>query len=93
MSESVHLCPVCGFDLGFEAWPHDLPSDEICACCATQFGYDDIGDGTAAGRAARQARLRDRWVESGMPWRGMPADRPVGWDPRRQLARVLGRNG
>ena len=78
------VCPVCGYELGFEAWKHDSPSDEICLCCGIQFGYDDI----LPDRAAIHWQWRERWIADGCRWwsRGRPA--PSGWDPRRQLARL-----
>lgn len=58
------------------------PSFDICACCFSEFGYEDA---TNAGvRAAR-----DLWIEAGCPWRGPESKQPAGWDARAQLEQAL----
>jgi hypothetical protein len=43
MADTVAHCPVCGYGLDFLPWlDEDSPSDEICPCCFTQFGLDDV---------------------------------------------------
>lgn len=81
------ICPVCGYDLGFEAWSGESPSDEICPSCGIQFGYRDAVGQTPADREAIYAEWRKRWVEEGAPWRsvGPPHE---GWNPREQLKRL-----
>lgn len=93
MNTHLSRCPVCGFALDFEPWTDDLPSEEICPCCLVQFGYQDFGGGTLAGRAQRHLELRQGWILQGMPWLGDAARKPTKWDPRDQLAAVLGQGG
>jgi hypothetical protein len=90
MAASNHMCPVCGYAALFEpAWVGDSPSDEICPCCGTQFGYDDAADDALA-RTNRHARLRTAWVANGCPWYSKSRTAPSEWDPQQQLA-ALGR--
>jgi hypothetical protein len=49
---SSTLCPVCGYDLGFEPWRGESASDEICPCCGIQFGYSDFAGGDPEARKA-----------------------------------------
>lgn len=82
------LCPVCGFDLGFEAWDSVGASDEICPCCGIQFGYDDMAGGDIGKRSAIYELWRQKWLGSGTPWRSHGAKQPAGWDPHKQLQRL-----
>lgn len=81
------LCPVCGYDLGFEAWKAESPSDEICPSCGIQFGYRDAAGPTPEEREPIYAEWRRRWVEEGAPWRSVNPPHK-GWDPRKQLERL-----
>lgn len=81
----MYLCPVCRFSLDFEPWRGDLPSDEICPCCGTQFGYHDFAGGKVENRPAKHAELRHNWIKSGKPWIGASEEKPPTWDPQRQL--------
>lgn len=81
------ICPVCGWDLGFEAWNGDSASDEICPSCGIQFGLDDLED-----RQTVYARWRRRWIEDGMKWWSQRPS-PRHWDPEKQLRRVSGKGG
>lgn len=68
-----HTCPVCFFP-AMDAPPCDY---NICSCCGTEFGADDVS----------YAALRHRWVRAGAPWfYGTP---PPGWSWELQLAEVL----
>jgi len=51
-----HTCPVCGYN-ALEFPPRD---HSICACCGTEFGYDD--------RVLTHQQLRDEWVSKGCLW-------------------------
>lgn len=80
------LCPVCGYPgLRDQPWLDGAPSDEICPCCGTQFGYDDAVGGEGAARERRYVSLRKRWIESGCLWFSRATHQPDDWDPRRQL--------
>lgn len=66
-------CPVCGYGM-----PHRPDNFNICACCGTEFGYDD------AGRSHEE--LTAIWVSGGAKW-WSPIERPPdGWDPIEQLS-------
>jgi hypothetical protein len=71
-----HVCPVCGYDR-LELPPQNY---SICACCGTEFGYDD--------RLLTHAQLRREWIERGFPWFDADEPRPARWDPMHQLQRV-----
>lgn len=86
-SMNLHLCPVCGYDLGFAPWQGLSASDEICPCCHIQFGYDDCAGGQPEKRAAIYYDWRTEWIAEGMPWRGS-RKLPEGWDPVRQLQAI-----
>jgi hypothetical protein len=80
-----NLCPVCGFDLGFQPWAGNSASDEICPCCHVQFGYDDWKEET---RADVYKQWREKWISEGMKWQGKGRERPENWNPVRQLADI-----
>ena len=83
-----HLCPVCGFDLGFRPWDGPNPSDEICPCCGIQFGYHDAAgdDEKGAGRFTPSGvRIGSRPV---CPGEGAARPAPHGWNPGEQVERV-----
>ena len=82
-----HLCPVCGYELGFPPWRDASPSDEICPSCGIQFGYTDAAGGDAARRALTYSKWRTEWIAAGMPWRSR-SQPPEGWDPVAQLRRL-----
>lgn len=88
MAPSDRTCPVCGYaGLLHVPWVDGRPSDEICPCCATHFGYDDFETDPAA-RSVRHRELRGAWVDAGFPWFSRTTTAPPHWDPRRQLAVV-----
>jgi hypothetical protein len=84
----AHLCPACGYDLGFQAWTGDSASDEICPCCSIQFGYDDCAGGDLNKRADAYRQWREGWIAAGCPWRSKGMKAPDDWDPRDQLSRL-----
>jgi hypothetical protein len=78
------LCFVCGLDHRDEppaAWPWGPtgtdPTFNFCACCGTEFGYQD-----ATLSSSRQARKV--WADSGYLWED-PAARPEIFNPAEQL--------
>ena len=89
-----NFCPVCGYDLGFQAWEEDkYPSDKICPSCGIQFGYHDIvrNSGDEEEIVSRYNLLRTEWIENGMKWH-FPSDpfdqEPENWDPKEQLKNI-----
>ena len=77
-------CPVCGYPLDFSPWNGNLPSDEICPCCGTQFGYHDFAGGELDKRPAKHSELRRRWIAAGMRWSDS-LGKPPNWNPQKQL--------
>ena len=67
-----YRCPVCFFDE-----MSDPPQDyNICPCCGTEFGNDDV--------EYTYAELRQQWADSGAQWFfGQP---PANWNAWAQLA-------
>jgi hypothetical protein len=84
-----YVCPVCGFDK-LARPPVDEDGDGlygICPSCGFQFGVTDDDEGFT------YASWRAKWVSDGMTWDSWqirPA--PEGWDPKRQLEKLLGGN-
>jgi|ERR1700733_11074754 len=68
-----YICPVCGYN-GLEFPPRDY---SICACCGTEFGYDD--------RALSHSTLRVEWILKRFPWFDADEPKPVSWNPIGQL--------
>lgn len=79
MPDRLEVCRVCGLQQAEPPWGRDgrSPTFDICDCCGTEFGYEDV---TPA--AARTAR--GRWLAGGARW-WVPARKPVGWDVAKQL--------
>lgn len=69
----MNRCPVCAYDK-LEFPPTDFT---ICACCGTEFGYDD--------RAMTHAQLTMKWVAAGYPWFDEDEPKPMGWNAELQL--------
>lgn len=68
-----YMCPVCGF--GAMTKP---PADyNICPCCGTEFGYDDLRH--------PWEELREAWLSKGAPWFSRQTPAPEGWNPVKQL--------
>ena len=85
-------CPVCGFQLFATSWVNNLASDEICPCCGTQFGYDDIIRSSGDFLKTKQLydELRAKWIASGMKWWSQNSLRPKPekWNPQEQLKNI-----
>ncbi len=91
--DSSTLCPVCGFDLGFQPWYDgngEAASHEICPSCGIQFGYDDVFEacGIEGTREQLQSQWRDKWILGGMKWDSIGIPPPLNWDPREKLKRI-----
>ena len=69
-----HTCPVCGYSGDLEFRPRDY---QICACCGTEFGYDD--------RVLSHEQLRAEWLQKGCPWFDLEEPKPYGWNAYDQL--------
>ena len=69
-----HACPVCGYDGDLTFRPREY---QICACCGTEFGFDD--------RVLNYAQLRDEWLNKGCPWFDPDELKPVSWNAYGQL--------
>ncbi|NHK28512.1 hypothetical protein FF098_011395 [Parvularcula flava] len=80
MAEEEHPCPVCGFPLYEPVTENGLSTFVLCSCCMTQFGHDELGSSPEA--------LRQKWIEEGMPWRGVEEHKPDDWSAARQLVRL-----
>jgi len=82
-----YACPVCGYDLGFEAWSGDFPSDEICPSCGLQFGYDDALGGKQELRPDFYRTWREKWMLNGYKWSSHIVP-PQNWNPQEQLKKI-----
>lgn len=70
----MYTCPVCFFD----QMPDPDKDFNICPCCGTEFGNDDVD--------VSHAELRADWIHSGAQWFfGVP---PVGWNRWLQVMRA-----
>jgi hypothetical protein len=69
----MNICPVCGY-AGLEFPPKNF---SICACCGTEFGYDD--------RMLTHAELTEAWINGGFRWFDVDEQKPQGWNPYNQL--------
>jgi hypothetical protein len=69
----MYICPVCGY----ERLPEAPLNFSICACCGTEFEFDDF--------ATTYAQLRARWVSTGYRWFSPCVTKPLNWDPIAQL--------
>jgi len=64
----MYLCPVCGYD-NLPFIPHDY---NICPCCGTEFGSDDLD--------FSHDELRQRWLLAGAPWFSGWTHPPANWN-------------
>ena len=82
-SEDLSVCRVCGLRQPREPpWGSDGedPTFGFCACCGTEFGYQDA---TVAG----VLRQRQRWLDAGANW-DEPSEKPDDWHREAQLAQI-----
>ena len=91
MNNKSTLCPVCGYDLGFEPWEGGFASNESCLCCGIEFGYHDDPDasGIQGSREQIYIQWRNKWIDSGMMWATDESGIPDNWDPNIQLKKIL----
>jgi len=75
-------CRVCGHDQAYPPWGTDgkTPSHDICACCGTEFGYQDCTLKTVKER-------RRQWLARGRKW-VKEKERPLNWDWEKQLENI-----
>ncbi|GHA65678.1 hypothetical protein GCM10009007_02900 [Formosimonas limnophila] len=81
---NLNLCKVCGADFSpFFPWGEDglSPSYDICSCCGTEFGYEDVS-------STGILKARQTWIDLGMPWKDVRT-RPKNWDSLAQLKKVV----
>ena len=75
------LCRVCGYDDGDVRWDEQAcPTYVICNCCGAEAGYQDALLNSVKSH-------RQRWLDTGMTWRGSGGP-PLGWEGSRQLERL-----
>ena len=75
-------CRVCGMHQQHKPWGEDgkTPSFNICACCGTEFGYEDnILD------AIREQRKK--WILSGAAWFNSKRQ-PGDWNLETQMTQI-----
>jgi hypothetical protein len=53
------------------------PNWAICACCGTEFGYEDSSPDSVR-------RAREEWIARGCPW-FHESERPPDWNMEEQL--------
>ena len=63
LNKELYICRVCGLIQNDLPWGEDqkTPSFNICDCCGTEFGYDDV-----TLQAIRKSRTR--WLSQGAEW-------------------------
>jgi hypothetical protein len=71
-----YFCPVCGYD-SLSAPPAYY---NICPCCGTEFGYDDV--------SRKWSELRELWLKRGAPWFSRYTQAPEGWSASAQMANL-----
>lgn len=76
------ICPVCGFDrLTEPAYDNfGCASFDICPCCGTEFGYDDV--------KYLHTELRNVWISNGMKWWSSNMAPPDNWSPVAQINKL-----
>jgi hypothetical protein len=79
MPNVFYICRVCGLEQKNPPWGSkgDKPSFAICACCGSEFGYDD-----ATAEAIQLARRA--WVKSKFDW-FIEEAKPTKWNADIQL--------
>jgi hypothetical protein len=82
LSDTQLLCRVCGLRQEEPPWGDDghSPTYEYCACCGTEFGYQDAS-------LTGVLRQRERWLDAGAAW-AEPERKPPDWDLEAQLAQI-----
>ena len=70
------FCPVCGYN----EMPEPPFDHNICPCCGTEFGTDDLDQAWS--------ELRARWIVRGCRWFSKYYPVPPDWHPLMQLWRA-----
>ena len=78
----MNRCRVCGLDHGEPIWGETghSPNYGICACCGTEFGYNDC-------TLEEIRERRAKWLSNVEQWR-WPKDKPVNWDYKEQMKNI-----
>jgi hypothetical protein len=87
-SEFSNLCPACGYEINFEPWEQEFPSDGICPCCGIHFGYDDFAGEEKSKRQEKYLQWRANWINKGMKWFSRHTLPPKDWNPDQQLLKL-----
>lgn len=79
----VTICLVCGYDY-IDYFPHgengDSPSNDICICCGTEFGYQD-----SSLKAIFTSRAK--WIAEGLNWNDLK-NQDKKWNPLKQILNI-----
>lgn len=75
-------CRVCGLLQDDPPWGADgrTPNFEICVCCGTEFGYEDISRSSVL-------RKRAQWLSTGARWFDVKW-KPADWNLDQQVSAV-----
>ena len=77
----MHYCRVCGLDQEEPAWwGGRYATFNICDCCGTTFGYEDI-DMTSI------QIQRGEWLSNPEKW-WYPKAKPSNWDYKKQMKNI-----
>ncbi len=81
-NQSIYFCRICGLKQLEPPWgfDNDSPSHDICACCKTEFGYED-----SSLKAIKVNRAR--WLQSGSDW-WHPEQKPENWSREEQMKNI-----
>lgn len=79
---SLMACRVCGLVQLDPPWGEDgkNPSFEICACCGTEFGYEDV-------LLKSVHANRKKWLEGGAQWVDKK-EKPENWSIEEQFKNI-----
>lgn len=77
-----NYCRVCGLYREDKPWGEDgvTPTYDICPCCGTEFGYEDINIESIKDK-------RNNWLANGMNW-FLKKEKPEIWNSKEQLNHI-----
>ncbi len=80
--DEKYRCRICGLKQNTPPWGEncETPTFNICACCGTEFGYED--NNTSAIK-----KNRNRWLANEANWFD-PDERPEDWSVEEQLEKI-----
>ncbi|MEV6675187.1 hypothetical protein [Streptomyces sp. NPDC051162] len=84
MDNDVHTecaCRICGYCDDSAFWRHGFFTSEICSCCGSQSGIEDI-------TLESVRHVRGYWVGHGAQWFS-PKCKPENWDLLKQMSNLL----